>query len=174
MQCAATQCGRAVLASGRESAFVMRLTIVAAILAVILSACGSSASGNNPQVSDNKHTATATTQPTSGTSGATGKVLLDVKGSKSDTTTEAFTASGTWKANYTFQCMVTSPVYRHGVFQIYGINPKHPNGQETIILYALTEAKVNRGTTDPVDAGSYKLRILADPVCSWHVVVRTA
>jgi hypothetical protein len=151
----------------------MRLIIVTAVLAVILSACGSTAAGNGTQVSDNQHTATATPNPTSGSSGSPGKVLLDVKGSKSDTTTQSFTAPGAWKAQYTFQCMVTSPVYRHGVFQIYGIDPKHPNGQETVILYALTEAKVNKGTTDPVDPGSYKLRILADPVCSWHVVVRT-
>jgi ABC-type Fe3+-hydroxamate transport system substrate-binding protein len=148
----------------------MRFIIVTAALAVLLSACGgSSASGHNSPVSANL----ATPRPTAKPSGPTGTVLLDVKGAKNDSTTRAFTAPATWKAHYTFQCMVTNPVYRHGVFQIYGIDPKHPNGQETIILYALTEAKVNKGISDPVDAGSYRLRILADPVCSWHVVVKT-
>lgn len=151
----------------------MRLIIVAAALAVLLSACGtSSSSGHNPQVSSSGSSPTATTRPTASSTG-TGKILLNVKGSQADTTTQAFTAPGRWKAHYTFECMVASPVYRHGVFQIYGIDPKHPNGQETVILYALTEQKVNTGSSDPVDAGSYKLRILADPVCSWHVVVRT-
>jgi hypothetical protein len=150
----------------------MRLIIVTAALAVLLSACGtSSSSGHHPQVSSSGNSPTATTRPTA-SPGESGKVLLDVKGSAADSTTKAFTAPGTWKAHYTFQCMVASPLYNHGVFQIYGIDPKHPNGQETVILYALTEAKVNKGTTDPVDAGNYKLRILADPVCSWHVVVR--
>jgi hypothetical protein len=88
-------------------------------------------------------------------------------------TTRAFTASSSWKAHYTFQCMTTSPVYKHGVFQIYGIDPKHPNGQEEIILYALTEQKVNTGMSSAVSAGNYKLRILADPICHWHVVVKT-
>jgi predicted small secreted protein len=151
----------------------MRLIAVAALLAVILSACGtSSGSGHHSQVSANLHTPTATPRATTAP-GATGKVLLDVKGSANDTTTRTFTAGATWKAKYRFQCMTTNPVYRHGVFQIYGIDPKHPNAAETVILYALTEQKVNTGASDPVSAGSYKLRILADPVCSWHVVVTT-
>jgi ABC-type Fe3+-hydroxamate transport system substrate-binding protein len=170
MRCAARWI-RAILASRRELHRVMRFLLVAAILAVFLSACGgSSSSGKHQQVSSASPTATAG-HPQPKTGG--GKILLDLKGSASDTTTKAFTAGATWKATYTFQCMQNDPVYKHGVFQIYGINPKHPNGQETVILYALTETRVNKGASDPVSAGRYKLRILAEPICSWHVVVRT-
>lgn len=154
----------------------MRFLIVTAVLAVLVSACGSpSASGHRTQVSSNVHTATPTPRPTTALA-AQGPILLDVKGSQADKTTRAFTASSTWKAHYSFKCMMVDPRYGRGVLQIYGINPKHPNGQEVIILYALTSApnKNTTGTSDPVDAGSYKLRILADPVCSWHIQARRA
>lgn len=151
----------------------MRFIIAGAALTVLLSACGTtSATPHRTQVSQNLHSPTAAPHA-SVVPPNKGNVLLDVKGSAEDTTTKAFAAGSTWKAHYTFQCMMNDPVFRHGVLQIYGIDPKHPNGQETIILYALTEQKVNTGITAPVSAGNYKLRILADPVCSWHVVVRT-
>lgn len=152
----------------------MRLVIVTAVLAVVLSACGgSTATGPRTQVSSNASRTTATPGPTAGPA-KPGPVLLDAKGSASDRTTAAFTAHSSWTAHYSFKCMAVNPQFGHGVLQIYGIDPRHPDGQETIVLYALTTA-VNgptNGTSDPVDAGRYRLRILADPVCSWHVVVR--
>lgn len=140
----------------------MRYLIVTAVLAVLLSACGGSTATG--QVSSNEPRATPTPGP----------ILLDVSGSAKDHTTRAFTAQSSWQAHYSFQCLSVNPRFGHAVLQIFGIDPKHPNGQETIILYALTTPPQvgTKGTSDPIDPGSYRLRIVSDPVCSWHVVVR--
>lgn len=167
---------RAILVPRREIVPVMRFVILTAVMVVVLSACGGhSASDHHPLVSSNLPTPTSTPQATAAPENQ-GAVLLDVKGAQEDTTTRAFTAGSAWKAHYSFKCMMVDPKYGHGVLQIYGIDPKHPNGQETIIVYALTSSarKATTGISERMSAGAYKLRILGDPVCSWHVVVRTA
>jgi hypothetical protein len=55
------------------------------------------------------------------------------------------------------------------VIQVAGIDPRHPNGDELGIIYAM--GHLSSGHSQPQAPGFWKLRILTGG-CSWRVVAQ--
>lgn len=128
----------------------MTRLIPAALLSLLLAGCS---------VSVGAPSATPTPAPP--------RVLLDISGKSIDYTSRTFHAERRWHAVYHADCQPVALDPNSGVFQILGVHARHPNGYEEVLLY--TRQKSPDGASDSAGPGTWKLRILTEAGCSWHV-----
>jgi hypothetical protein len=124
------------------------LSFIVAVISLFLAGCGSAGTA-----------AVVSTRP-----------LLVVSGQELDRTTRTFSSpSSGWHISFKLDCSHIAPGLGKGFLEVDGVDPKHPNGDELGIVYAI--GPQNSGTSDVQSAGSWKLRILTDFGCRWHVAV---
>jgi hypothetical protein len=145
---------------------IRQLALILGIMSIAVAGCGTSNANPGPTP-----TATTRPQPTSPPV-KSGRVLLHLSVPSQDYTTKTITSTGAgWRLFYHLKCQNPGPISHSGMFfMVTSIDPKHPNGYETIVVYSL--GRIPSGSSDPQPAGKFKLRIISYAGCNWNVNVR--
>lgn len=152
--------------SNEENQVKYRSALVLGLLGIILAGCGGTTSAPSPTAAP-----TAPPKPTVPPI-KPGRVLLKLAVHSMDFTSRPFTSSDPgWKLYYNLKCTNPGMLSRSGMFfMATAIDPKHPNGKETLVVYSL--GRVPKGASDLQQPGTYRLRVISYAGCNWHVTVR--